>query len=1113
MSPAARSILERLDQLRQQWWMFGFFCTVVLIIAISLGVLVLFISADALLRLPQLTLLALFAIWGTISAVLLTETIRRSLRRQRSLTAAARRVEMAFPELGSHLINLVQLVESPHGIPEPLRQAAIDDAAAHVARFPIHLAATRHSRWLRWRLGLQTVRDLAETFAILIAILLLAIAMHVIVPTWSSSLQRLFSPWRPVPQVGTTKILDVTPGNTTVLIGSRLEITAAVQSASVPPALAEKLRGTVEIWIDGQKTSQPMLANSTRDQFFVTIPAVMAPLQYRLQIGDSETEVFQVNVEQKPTVSAVTVTYRFPKYLNMSPRTVIQDDGDLDAPQFTTAQLDIRSSSPLSKGHVQIGGRQVIGRVGDDPHRLTVNLLLKKTTAYTFHLFNQHNHTDPDPRVNRILVSQDVPPTIRLVKPPKDTSVVPDSSLPIVIRASDDYGLGKMWLEWKVADSGEATDIARRWDQFSGSVAATVQDEVAKPFIDRPTQSAVLIRAVAEDLRRVELGSELLLPQQAATVWRRIELVDADSILSEQLAHLESVQAELWAILRIQVSARTQAARLVGEPDFEPARQSAQQVRDMQVQIQRRTSALSNRIPAAGNPELTGLRQTLANLAHGDMREAVVQVETVIRAAHIQRLREASPELQETQDQIIETLRQLLQFTRKASARALDKMSKRPGGDLPQEVQEQLREVRDRLKEFTKAQKRIIEATKNLAKRPVEDFSEKEEQLFQELAASEDEWARFMEELHSDFSKLPEQDFANASMAEELVEIQTELKMAQDALTKKTADIAVPLEQLGAEMAEEMTTNIEKWLPDSPDRERWSQEEPLTDDMKEAPMAELPGELEDLVGELMEDEEDLLDEMEDISSSWADSLDKGAGWDAADGPISNMSARGVTGNRLPNTSEISGRSGEGRQGTASGEFVGDTAVGKGGRKTPSRLSPDPFVKGQVKDVSKDPVGGATGGGKESGAGGEGLEGPLPQRAARDMQRLAKRQAELRNRAESIDLKFRILNYHHSDLEKMIESMAAVERDLRSGRYRSALRRRSVLLDGLGNLKTYAEGEFAIRRDQSSNLPADVQKDILSSMQDVSPTGWEELNRRYFRRLATEDNEVQESPEP
>ena len=275
---------------------------------------------------------------------------------------------------------------------------------------------------------------------------------------------------------------------------------------------------------------------------------------------------------------------------------------------------------------------------------------------------------------------------------------------------------------------------------------------------------------------------------------------------------------------------------------------------------------------------------------------------------------------------------------------------------------------------------------------PVEDFAAKEEELLKRMAAAEDDWAKFMKDLHSDLSKLPEQDFANSSMAKELVEIQTELKMAEDALLKKSVDIAVPLEQLGYERAEELKTNIEKWLPDTPDREKWSQEESLTDKDKEAPMAELPKELEDMVGDLMEKEEDLFDEMEDVSSSAADSLDKGAGWDAMDGPISNMSAKGVTGNRLPNTSEIGGRSGEGRQGKSSGEFVGDEAVGKGGRKTPSRLTPDPVVKGQIKDHSKQSAGGATGGGKESGKGGEGLEGPVAAQSRPPQRRTPRRQA-------------------------------------------------------------------------------------------------------------------------
>ena len=471
------------------------------------------------------------------------------------------------------------------------------------------------------------------------------------------------------------------------------------------------------------------------------------------------------------------------------------------------------------------------------------------------------------------------------------------------------------------------------------------------------------------------------------------------------------------------------------------------------------------------------------------MVQAVRQAEALEHVRAVTELAKPTAELTTTQDRIVDVLRRLLNEIRKESADLLAELKKRPDTQLPSDVKDKLRDLKDKLDEFLKQQKKVIEATESLAKKPVEDFTEKEKQLLKDLAATEDEWAKFMADKHTDLSKLPEQDFSNPSLLKELVEVQTELKMAKDALTKKTADIAVPLEQLGAEMAKEMTTNIEKWLPDTPDREKWSQEEPLTDDMKEAPMAELPKEMEDIVGKLMEDEEDLFDEMEDASSSWADSLDKGAGWDAMDGPISNNSARGVTGNRLPNTSEIAGRSGEGRQGKSSGEFVGDTAVGKGGRNTPSRLTPDAFVKGQVKDYSKDPVGGATGGGKESGGRRTRVcTGPLPNRTERDLGRLAAKQAQLRNKAEGVDLKFQVIKYHHTDLKRMIDVMAAVETDLKSGRYRSALRRRDVLLEGLGQVKTYLKGEFSVRQDQTANLPTDIQKEILGNMQEPSPAG-------------------------
>ena len=51
----------------------------------------------------------------------------------------------------------------------------------------------------------------------------------------------------------------------------------------------------------------------------------------------------------------------------------------------------------------------------------------------------------------------------------------------------------------------------------------------------------------------------------------------------------------------------------------------------------------------------------------------------------------------------------------------------------------------------------------------------------------------------------------------------------------------------------------------------------------------------------------------------------------------------------------------------------------------------------------------------------------------------------------------------------------------------------------------SEGEFMVRQDQTANLPTDIQKEILGSMQEPSPPGWEDLNRQYFERLTTAPN--------
>jgi hypothetical protein len=317
-------------------------------------------------------------------------------------------------------------------------------------------------------------------------------------------------------------------------------------------------------------------------------------------------------------------------------------------------------------------------------------------------------------------------------------------------------------------------------------------------------------------------------------------------------------------------------------------------------------------------------------------------------------------------------------------------------------------------------------------------------------------------------------------------------------MTQKNIELAVPHEQSGLENAQELVNNLERWLPDAPDNIKWNMEEPLNP--TDVAMAELPKELEDIVGELLDKEETMTPDVEDVTSSWMDSIDKGAGWGTGDGPISDMSAKGVTGNLLPNQNEVGGRAGEGRSGKSHGQMVGDTAEGKGGRETPTRLTPEPFEQGSVKDSAKDDKGGATGGGKLSGFTSEGLRGPAPPPSSDKLPRLADQQARIRQQAEALALKLRRYHLPGGELESSIHAMSKFEDAARKNDGLGVRRAFSQSVDSLGRAKTTVQHEAAVKREQNK-LPGWMRDEIRVGAQDGIPKGYEEMVGDYFKALA------------
>ena len=925
-------------------------------------------------------------------------------------------------------------------------------------------------------------------------------------------------------------LVRLTPGDTVISTGQPVTLRAEIRNEQGVPVDARVVfdNGTEEqMERMGQDYSIFALTRNDNRQSF----------GYAVAIGSSrwptDKPFYTVKVVKSVKLDSMTLVYEYPRYTRLpsrtEPRRTPDDTSVIDAPVGTKITVMARLTAPAKEVTLEHRSGRKVAMEAFSPQRdvFTVPIVIAADDAFRITLrddkgaLREYPRTKgPDEAYYRIHAIPDRQPVVRFVAPNRDVSAAPGEALRVRFTAADDYGLTSVKL---VGGLEKARPVeAHVWSQGLKAKGVYTFDYVVDKTLPDDKGLVIVYYATATDTRSVPPNMG---PQTAASAKYKIRVENQAKVAAERADRYEELRARLMALLKMQLPQRVNTglchqrhkrlAVLTAEKG--PAETIAgitKEIKTVSAEIhtqQRKIKAdmvdLVKTFPFDAQSVM--IQQAVALLGANEAHTAIEQAEIYAGiltarpkggAETANQVNAASLALGRTQLKIIRTLEMLLAIMPELARK--DPLKQWPNAaDMPAEVREKLKKLTAELAKFIEAERKAIEATRRLVKKPVDTFNEDDEKLLKELTATQDKWEKFLNESFADFSKLAEQDFSNPAMLKELLSVKNDVTMAKDALAKKATEIATPAEENAAKtVAEQEMDNIEKWLPDEPDRIKWSMEDP-EGGQKNDEMTELPTELEDLVGDLLEQEEDLFDDMADLSAKSSTSGEKGLGWDALDGPISSMAAKGVTGNQLPNPSEISGRSGEGRTGKSTGEFVEDKAVGKGGRRTPTRLTPEPFQKGQVDDKSTEPPGGATGGGKHSGSGGEGLEGPVPPEIAKELKRMAGKQAQLINRAERIRSRFKVGDYTNFKLLQAITLMDRVRGDLDKYRYHNALRARKDTLGAIRQTHMMLSGKIDVTVDASSSLPKHIRDDIHDARGRKYPAEFQGALEQYYRRIS------------
>ncbi len=1015
-------------------------------------------------------------------------------RSRQNLAQTARFIEQAEPKVRNDLINAVLLAEDQDQASSLLVQLAIRESTLRARRIKL----VRSVSWRpleRWAVAAGVV-----TLALIAFATLRPAALR-------RGLWAVLNPTGYVPTTGGVRLLHLSPGDTTVFAGQDVAISVKVADGLSGNAKAAAI-------LDGQDAALPMAVGQD-SAFSLILPHLVGTTRYAITLAGSrwpeEKPFYTITVLEGVKVEGFSIRYDYPPYTGIKGKTVDPFDGPIEAPVGTRATLSLTVSQPPGQAVLEFkDSTSAPMAVAPDGKTFTAALTVQKDSAYRIVLRDAGGKPFqqlPDvstagssdvvgPAAQTVMegyfpirASPDQPPTVAFLAPNRDVSLRPGSALAVKLQAGDDYGLTGVAL--LAGRQDQPAKSVRRWSAVGKGQA--VLDSLLTLDSSLRDGDVLVYYATATDNRKESAVGE---PQTATSA--KFKVLVSDSAKPVDSADVrQELRDRLLALLRLQETQRvaTELCRQTTKtlPELSGGGKT---IADGQRRIRGELLNLVEKFPWTA--ELTSAKTVLAGLASNEAALAVEQAGVVAALASLDGREQACTALAWTQNHILRQLQALLAILPTLASPTLA-ASQPTGADLPPDVRDKLAKLQESLEEFITAQHKAIEACTNLAKKPLDNFTGQDEKLLSDLRAAQDRWEKFLNEAFADFSKLAQQDFSNPVMLQELISVRSDVTMAADALSAKAVEIATALEDNGVENAKTLTANIEKWLPDEPDRKKWAMEDSA--DQSNIEQAELPSELEDLVGELLEQEEDLFEQMEDLTSKYATSLDTGAGWDATDGPISSMNAQGVTGNQLPNATELSGRSGEGRTGKSSGEFVEDKAIGKGGRRTPTRLGNEPFQKGQVRDESNESPGGATGGGKVSGAGAEGLEGPVPPPLTEAMKRLAGKQATLVHKAERLQQGFKLGDYGGFAFLQAVTLMNRVRNDLEANRYQNVLRARNVTLETMRQTRAALAGELVVEADASSPMPKVVRDRIADAISGPLPEEYRQVLEQYYRRLA------------
>jgi hypothetical protein len=370
-------------------------------------------------------LVALLAVVGIVAFWLI-----RPLRRRVTDNQVALYVEEHEPSLEASILSAVETVQTSNSSASPALLEKLVEQATEQCR-ALNTSQT---------IDQQARRRLAAALVIVIAAMTAAVQFGP--ESMRQGLSALLVMTRA--EAASPYAIEVLPGDVKAPRGSDQNVQAELRNFSSDEVILMMRAGS-----EGDYVRVPLVPGLEAGRYEGILFDLMQDIEYFVESDGVRSATYTMTMVDLPAVKTMDHEYRFPSYTRLPPQT-IEGGGDVASLKGTVVNLTIESTMATTGGRIIFGDDSSMPLSLEADGTLLGQFTVDKKGFYRIELEGPNREGIAASPSYTIDVIEDMAPTVKFIKPGRDTAASAVEEVFLEATVEDDYGVKSLELVYSV---------------------------------------------------------------------------------------------------------------------------------------------------------------------------------------------------------------------------------------------------------------------------------------------------------------------------------------------------------------------------------------------------------------------------------------------------------------------------------------------------------------------------------------------------------------------------------------------------------------------------------------------------------------------------------------